>query len=112
MKVKIIDKFAYQSFPCTEDMVDIDDKDIEQIGVTKCFDVENKKVVDYVCEDEQTSQRYGLKVNTLIREKYTLSQELAIMRQHTDKPDEYTEYYAYCEQCKITAKAEIYKEQY
>lgn len=58
--------------------------------------------------DEQLRAEYENRVNALIREKYTLSQELGIMRQQTDKPDEYAEYYSYCEQCKSTAKAEIY----
>lgn len=60
--------------------------------------------------DEQLRTEYENRVNTLIREKYSVSQELAIMRQQTDKPEEYAEYYAYCEKCKVTAKAEIYKE--
>ncbi len=58
--------------------------------------------------DEQLRTEYENRVNALIRTKYTLSQELAIMRQQADKPEEYAEYYEYCEQCKATAKAEIY----
>lgn len=58
--------------------------------------------------DEQLRTEYENRVNAFIREKYTLSQELGILRQQADKPDEYAEYYAYCEQCKATAKAEIY----
>lgn len=58
--------------------------------------------------DEQLREEYESKVNELIRAKYSVSQEFAIMRQQADKPDEYAEYYAYCEQCKQTAKAEIY----
>lgn len=54
---------------------------------------------------------YGEAVNTLIRERYTESQEFAIMRQRDEKPEEYAEYYAFCEECKQTAKAkkEYYK---
>lgn len=58
--------------------------------------------------DEQLRAEYENRVNELIREKYSVSQEFATMRQQTDKPEEYAEYYAYCEQCKATAKAEIY----
>lgn len=57
---------------------------------------------------EQVQAEYENAVNAKIREKYTLSQELAILRQQTEKPEEYAEYYAYCEQCKTTVKAEIY----
>lgn len=58
--------------------------------------------------DEQLRAEYENRVNDLIRERYTLSQELSTIRQQADKPDEYAEYYSYCEQCKQTAKAEIY----
>lgn len=58
--------------------------------------------------EEELRKKYESKVDSLIREKYTLSQELSTIRQQANKPDEYAEYYAYCEQCKATAKAEIY----
>lgn len=57
---------------------------------------------------EQVQAEYENAVNAKIREKYTLSQELSILRQKDEKAEEYAEYYAYCEQCKTTAKAEIY----
>lgn len=53
-------------------------------------------------------QRYEDRVSTLLRQKYSLNQELAILRQRDTKPEEYAEYNAYAEQCKATAKAEIY----
>lgn len=54
---------------------------------------------------EETQAAYENYVNTLIREKYTLSQELSILRQRDAKPEEYNAYNAYCEMCKIEAKA-------
>ena len=57
---------------------------------------------------EQVQAEYENTVNAKIREKYTLSQELSILRQKDEKPEEYAEYFAYCEQCKATARAEIY----
>ena len=60
---------------------------------------------------EQVQAEYEAAVNAKIREKYTLSQELAILRQQTEKPEEYAEYFAYCEQCKAQAKIETYGEQ-
>ena len=48
---------------------------------------------------------YDEAVNTKIREKYSLSNELAILRQRDEKPDEYQAYYAYCEECKAFVKA-------
>ena len=54
---------------------------------------------------EETQAAYEEYVNALIREKYTLSQELAILRQRDSKPDEYAVYNEYCETCKTQAKA-------
>ena len=42
-----------------------------------------------------------------IRVKYSLNQELAILRQRDTKPDEFAEYNAFVERCKADAKAEL-----
>lgn len=47
---------------------------------------------------------YEERVEQLIRERYSLSAELAIQRQRDTKPLEFSEYFAYCEECKIKAK--------
>lgn len=47
---------------------------------------------------------YEERVEQLIRERYSLGAELAIQRQRETKADEFNEYYAYCEECKIKAK--------
>lgn len=41
------------------------------------------------------------------KEKNTLDDELAIQRQKETKPDEWSEYFAYCEECKAKAKEKI-----
>ena len=61
---------------------------------------------ELTAEEKQT--KYESRVDELIRERYTMSQELAILRQQTTKADEYQEYFAYCEECKAKAKAEVY----
>lgn len=53
---------------------------------------------------EQIREKYESEVNERIREKYTLSQELAILRQRDTKPEEYAAYNEYCETCKAQAK--------
>lgn len=65
----------------------------------------------YVTSDEEQSTdeiviSYEEKVVSLIREKYSLDEELAIQRQRDTKPEEFNEYFAYCEACKERAKAE------
>lgn len=48
---------------------------------------------------------YDEAVNEKIRERYSVSQEFAILRQKDEKPDEYAEYFAYCEECKAFVKS-------
>ena len=58
---------------------------------------------------EETQAAYENAVNAAIREKYTLSQELAILRQRDTKPEEYAAYNEYCEECKAVAKTRYNK---
>lgn len=60
-------------------------------------------------EEKQT--QYEQEVERLIRERYTVSQELAILRQQAAKAEEYTTYFDYCEQCKDKAYLEVYKKE-
>lgn len=50
---------------------------------------------------------YKAAVERLIRERYSVADELGILRQRDTKPEEYAEYYAFAEQCKAQARAEI-----
>ena len=54
---------------------------------------------------------YSATVSSLIRRRYSVNDELAILRQRDNKPDEFAEYNTYCEQCKAKAKSLI-QEQY
>ena len=47
---------------------------------------------------------YKVAVNNEIRKQYDESDEFAILRQKDEKPEEYAEYYAYCENCKAYVK--------
>ena len=50
---------------------------------------------------------YSATVSSLIRRRYSVNNELAILRQRDNKPDEFAEYNTYCEQCKAKAKSLI-----
>ena len=50
---------------------------------------------------------YDQLVSDLIRERYTIDQELAINRQRDTKPEEFQEYFDYCENCKIKAHEQV-----
>lgn len=47
---------------------------------------------------------YEEKVVQLIREKYTIDDELAILRQRDSKPEEFAEYNRFVEECKVLAR--------
>jgi hypothetical protein len=42
-----------------------------------------------------------------IRKRYSVNQELAILRQRDTKPVEFAEYNAYVEQCKVSVKKKL-----
>ena len=60
---------------------------------------------------ESYKPSYEELVEQYIRERFSVNQELAIQRQRDTKPDEFGEYFAYCEACKAKAKYEIKTEQ-
>ena len=58
-------------------------------------------------KQKQDNDEYENKIVALIRKKYNINQELAILRQRDAKPEEYQEYYNYVEQCKEQVKNEL-----
>ena len=56
---------------------------------------------------QQPQNSYDQLVSDLIRAKYTIDQEIAINRQRDTKPEEFQEYFDFCEQCKIKAREQI-----
>ena len=55
----------------------------------------------------KTTIDYPQLVENKIRKKYSMSAELAILRQRNSKPEEFAEYNAFCELCKVEAKTEL-----
>ena len=57
-------------------------------------------------EEESKEQEidYERAVVALIREKYSVDEELALLRQRDEKEDEFKDYYDYCEECKTKIK--------
>lgn len=72
-----------------------------------------------ITEDEQGSPVLTEYVNSVpvptceqrvqqsIRERYSVADELAILRQRDTKPDEFAAYFEYAEQCKAQAKKQM-----
>lgn len=55
----------------------------------------------------KTTIDYPQLVESKIRIRYSMSAELAILRQRDTKPEEFAEYNAFCELCKAEAKTEF-----
>lgn len=55
----------------------------------------------------QKNRKYEGLVEMFIRERYSLNAEIALIRQQTEKPDEYKEYYDFAESCKARAKEQL-----
>lgn len=60
---------------------------------------------------EETGTNYNEEVNSMIRGKYSLSEELAILRQRDSKPEEFAAYNEYAECCKVEVKRRMAEEQ-
>ena len=65
--------------------------------------IDNKKI-ELAKHFNKQKELYPEIVESLIRERYTISQELAIHRQRDTKPSEFAEYNTFCEDCKALAK--------
>ena len=57
-----------------------------------------------------SDSEYRERVQQLIALRYSSCDELAIQRQRDEKPEEFKEYYDYCERCKTEAKEQLVKE--
>lgn len=53
------------------------------------------------------TEAYESEIVRRIRERYSLNQELAILRQRDTKPEEFEEYNAFVEKCKSDVKKEL-----
>ena len=54
-----------------------------------------------------SEEKSEVTVEKYIRERYSVSQEFAILRQREEKPEEFNAYYDYAESCKARAKGEV-----
>ena len=57
-----------------------------------------------IIHNRMFARTYKQKVSCLIREKYSIDDEIAILRQRDTKPEEFAEYNKFCEDCKTLVK--------
>lgn len=86
------------------------DKFVHRLGTESYFKrstllpgdtVEKFEEVDAIPDQ---SINYNEEVNSMIRQRYSLSEELAILRQRDTKPEEFAAYNEYAEECKAEVK--------
>ena len=104
--MKIIDKKLYREIEAESG------KFLTKDGVTfftKGIMFTEETEADYTEVDKmpKIDRNYNQRVNDLIRQKYSASEELSILRQRDTKPEEFTAYYDYAEECKLNAKTLI-----
>lgn len=90
--------------PYNYKIVEIDDKYAD--CVASDFNQDLSFSIDKYKSRKETEAKieYENRIVTLIRKKYNINQELAILRQRDTKPEEFAEYHKYVEQCKEQVK--------
>ena len=90
--------------PYNYKIVEIDDKYAD--CVASDFNRDLSFSIDKYKSRKETEAKieYENKIVSLIRKKYNINQELAILRQRDTKPEEFAEYSEYVEKCKAEVK--------
>ena len=93
--------------PYNYKIVEIDDKYAD--CVASDFNQDLSFSIDKYKSRKETEAKieYETKIVSLIRKKYSINQELAILRQRDAKPQEFAEYNEYVEQCKRQVKISL-----
>lgn len=65
-------------------------------------------IEEFIKKNITKEKLYPSLVSAMIRERYSIDDEMAILRQKETKPEEWEAYNAFCEDCKAKAKREIY----
>ena len=105
--IKITDKGLYREITATAGYLHRIGTDVyAKAAIMMPTDTENS-FEEVASVPTYTEAAYKESVERLIRERYTVADELGILRQRDTKPEEYAEYYAFAEQCKAQARTEI-----
>lgn len=68
------------------------------------------EVMRLLVKSGREEEAYALRVGELVRARYSVSDELAILRQKDSKPEEFAAYNAFAEACKAEAHREVFGE--
>ena len=118
---KVTDIFSEAFKTPTENDVCIDETNTDRHGAQRYQVYDEHGIANYaivngaLVERDKSAELAEIKttidypqlVENKIRTKYSVSAELAILRQRDTKPEEFTEYNNFGEQCKAQAKTEV-----
>ena len=118
---KVTDIYSEAFKTPEENDVCIDETNIDRHGAQRYQVYDEHGIANYALVNgvlvarDKTSELERIKntiaypqlVENKIRKKYSMSAELAILRQRNSKPEEFAEYNAFCELCKSEAKKEL-----
>ncbi len=77
------------------------------VKLNEPFKETSEDFVDITKNEVQEMLGYAEKVDEYVRERYTISDELAIQRQRDTKSGAFEEYFKYCEECKKRAAVAV-----
>lgn len=103
--VPVIDSETLTKPPYNYTIITVDYKDCQpnDFNDDLTFDIDK-----YTKRKQQERQvEYESLIVSEIRKKYTIDQELAILRQRDTKPEEFAEYNSYVEGCKLKVKEDL-----
>lgn len=117
----VVDIFSEAFKTPAENDVCIDETNTDRHGAQRYQVYDENGIANYAIVNGALSERdktvelaqikmsidYPQLVENKIRKQYTVSAELAILRQRDTKPEEFAEYNAFCELCKAEAKTEL-----
>ena len=69
-----------------------------------------EKTIRLMVKAGRGNEAYGLLVGEKVRARYSVNDEMALLRQRDEKPDEFAAYYAFVEDCKTEAYREVFGE--
>lgn len=70
----------------------------------------DEKTLKMLIATGRAAEAYTQRVGQLVRARYSINDELAILRQREDKPEEFRAYNDFAEACKVQAHREVYGE--
>lgn len=68
------------------------------------------KTIKMMVKAGRADEAYQLRVGELVRTRYSINDEMALLRQRDEKVEEFAEYNAFAEECKVRAHREVFGE--